>query len=253
MESPAGPSEDPASPDGPAGPAGPSPARRLLLLLRLRRRRSKQARPMTARRAGVILAGLALIAIALGVATAGLAIRGLAAAGAGGTVSPTLIMPAPERAAGLPRHYRLTTDQSALLAIAQFRQRFAVIRGGSAATYPQALYGEPGRIDLASGSAGWVMYLGYDAQASLGGPAATTARLMADLAGTASARSWQVPAGIQDENARCMIAVIGLMRMSVCGWATERTIAAFMSPTRDTSVTELAALMLAMRPDLRPG
>jgi hypothetical protein len=208
---------------------------------------------MTARRAGIILAGLALIAAALGAATAGLAIRGFTAARAGGTAAAALIMPAPERAAGLPRHYRLTTDQSVLLAIAQFRQRFAVMRGGSRAAYPAALYGEPGRIDLVSGSAGWVMYLGYNAPASLGGPAATTARLMASLAGTPSAQSWQVPVGIQGGNARCMIAVIGLMRMSVCSWATERTVAALMSPTRDTSATELAALMLTMGRDLQPG
>jgi len=41
--------------------------------------------------------------------------------------------------------------------------------------------------------------------------------------------------------------------MSVCGGATEKTVGAVMSPTRDTTVSELAVLLGKMRPDLQPG
>jgi hypothetical protein len=221
---------------------------------RFRRLTSRPPRPMTRKGARVILACLALLAGGLIWGTVSLAIHGLSAAKASAAHSPTsLIMPAPERAAGLPRHYRLSDDRSDLLAIAQFRQRFARLQGRPVTAYPAALYGEPGRIDLASGSPGWVMYLGYNARLSLGDPAATMTRLMASLAGPTPARSWPVPAGIQGGSARCMVAVIGPMRMSVCGWATDQTIAALMSPTRDTSVTELATLMQLMRANLEPG
>ncbi len=222
----------------------------------LRRRRgstSRMAQPMTSKKAGVLLTVLGVLALGCAGTTATLADRALSAAGAGASASAPLIMPAPAQAAGFPRRYLSSASQSALLAIAQFRRRFAALRGGSTAAYPAALYAEPGRIDLASDTGAWVIYLGYNAPAGLGDPAGTTGRLMARLAGPTPARSWQVPAGSQGGAARCMIAMFGLTRMSVCGWATEDTVAAVMSPAGDTSADELAALIPAMRLDLQPG
>jgi len=50
-----------------------------------------------------------------------------------------------------------------------------------------------------------------------------------------------------------MIAWLAQTRVSVCGWANDHTIGALASPTRDTSVAELATLMIKMRFDLRSG
>lgn len=223
-------------------------------LFRRRRPAGRAARPMTGKKAGVVLTGLAVLAVAFVSTTAVLANRALSAARVGTSASTApLIMPAPAQAAGLPRHYLLSTSQDALPVIAQFRQRFAVLRDESAAHYPEGLYGEPGRIDATTDSAGWVMYLGYNSRASLGDPARTTRRLMAVLAGQASVRSWQVPARAEDVIARCMVALVGSTRMSVCGWATSQTVAAVMSPTAVTSTNELAALMPLMRLDLQPS
>jgi hypothetical protein len=209
---------------------------------------------MAGKKAGGILIVLGVLAVAIASTTAVLASRALSAAGVGATASSApLIMPAPAQAAGLPRRYLPPTDQNVLLAITQFRQRFAAMRGGSTATYPEAIYAEPGRIDLATGTGGWVTYLGYNAPADLGDPARTTSRLMTALAGPTSSRSWQVPAGSQGGTARCMIAVVGLTRMSVCGWATDHTVAAVMSPAGVASTNELAALMPFMRVDIQPG
>jgi len=50
-----------------------------------------------------------------------------------------------------------------------------------------------------------------------------------------------------------MIAWLAQTRVSACGWANDHTIGALASPTRDTSVAELATLMIKMRFDLRSG
>jgi hypothetical protein len=50
-----------------------------------------------------------------------------------------------------------------------------------------------------------------------------------------------------------LVAIVGRTQVAMCGWATRYTIGALLSPTRDTSVTELAVLMSRMRPDLQPG
>jgi hypothetical protein len=217
------------------------------------RRAGRASRPISARKAVALLAGMLVVAVALAGTTAFLAIRGFAAAGNRPGATAPLIVPAPVRAANLPRHYKLTTDQSALLAIAQFMRRFGVQSGRPPGTYAVALYGEPGRVDLTTGASGWIMYVGYNAPANLGSPAATITRLMTNLAGPSPTASWQVPAGSPGGSARCMVTVVGPTKMSVCGWATDRTEAAFMSPLRDTSVTGLAALMQVMRINLQPG
>lgn len=230
--------------------AGRGPRR----LFRRRGAAGRVARPMTGKKAGVLLAGLAVLAVAFVSTTAVLANRALSAVRVSAPTSTApLVMPAPAQAAGLPRHYLLSANQDALPVIALFRRRFATLRGESAADYPEALYGEPGRINATTDSAGWVIYLGYNSRTSLGDPVRTTGRLMATLAGQASVRSWQVPAGARGVIARCMVAVVGSMRMSVCGWATTQAVAAVMSPVAVTSTSELAALMPLMRLDLQPS
>jgi hypothetical protein len=199
---------------------------------------------------------MGLAAVALISTTAVLAVKAFSAApatpAATGASSGLLATPAPAFAATLPRRYETPANQSILLAVAQFRQRFAVLVGGSPAPYPAALYGEPGRVNPVTGATGWVMYLGYNSRAGLGPPTVTTARLMAGLMGGATRpHPWAAAAGPLGGSALCSGAVIGLTPMSVCVWATGQTAGALMAPAAVTTGSELAALMLAMRPSLQ--
>jgi len=200
------------------------------------------------------LAAAALIATTAVLTTKALTASSATTPAAQATVpsSGLLVMPAPAYAATLPRRYVTPTNQSILLAVAQFRQRFAVLLGGSAAPYPAGLYGEPGRVNTVTGGTGWVMYLGYNSRSGLGAPAATTARLMRSLmAGAAKPIPWTTAAGPLGGSTLCSGAMIGLTPMSVCVWATDHTAGALMAPAGVTTGAELAALMLAMRPNLQ--
>lgn len=199
---------------------------------------------------------MALAALALGYTVVILALKGLAVEPAGSPAAPAgqLIFPAPATAAGLPRHSPIVLNHGIKLAVGQFRRRFALLLNGSTAPYPAELYNEPGRVDLATGAPGWVMYLGFNERSNLADPAAAVTRLMGSLAGpSATVRPWQVAAGPAGGIAKCVVAIIGQTQVSVCGWATDNTIGALMSPTRDTNVSQLAVLMSLMRPDLQPG
>jgi len=125
---------------------------------------------------------------------------------------------------------------------------------GSPASYPAALYNEPGRIDLVTGSPAWLMYLGFNEHLSLPDPAATVSALMASVAGPhGNVRPWQVIPGPAGGIAKCVVAIVARTQVAICGWATSDTIGAVLSPTRDTTVSELAVLVSRMRPDLQPG
>jgi len=211
----------------------------------------------TSRKFAVIaLVGMLLAAVALGFTAVNLALKGFAAGSAGSRTGSAgqLVWPAPATAGGLPLHSPVVNNQGTRRAIAQFRQRFAALLGGSTATYPAALYNEPGRVDLVTGGPAWVMYAGFNEHVGPTGTLAAVNRLMASLAGpSARLRPWAVPTGPAGGIAKCSVAIIGLTQMSVCGWATEKTVGAVMSPTRDTTVSELAVLLGKMRPDLQPG
>jgi hypothetical protein len=202
------------------------------------------------------LLGMALAATVLAYTAVSLALKGLAARPAGdqATAAKPLIWPAPDTAGGLPLHSPVVGNPGTRRVIAQFRRRFTALLNGSSAVYPAALYNEPGRVDLTTGSPAWVMYVGYNERPHLTDPAATVSRLMASLAGPAgNVRPWLVTAGPAGGTARCVVARVGITEVAVCGWATDVTIGAVLSPTRDTSVSELAVLMSQMRPDLQPG
>jgi hypothetical protein len=199
---------------------------------------------------------LALTAAALGWAVVMLVMKGMAIEPAGAFAGPAgqLVYPAPGTAGGLPRHSAVVRNPATRLVIAQFRRRFSVVLGGSRADYPAALYNEPGKVDLTVGSPAWLMYLGFNSRTDRSDPAAAVTKLMASLAGPhGNVRPWQVPPGPAGGMARCVVAIVGRTQVAVCGWATGDTIGAVLSPTRDTSVSELAVLMSRMRPDLQPG
>jgi hypothetical protein len=211
---------------------------------------------LSATRAIAVLAAMAVAATVLVAVTVRVAARGLAAATAPPAVaSGQLFMPAPAAAGGLPRRYRPLANPATLAAMNQFRRLFTGTIGAPASV--AGLYAEPGRIDLATDAPGWVMYLGRNAPAGLRAPAALVNSVLAELTGPAGAgqpgtgRSWPVAAGPGGGSARCGTGVIGGMPVAVCGWATGHVVAALMSPTRDTSVGQLAALLLAMRPTLQ--
>jgi hypothetical protein len=62
---------------------------------------------------------------------------------------------------------------------------------------------------------------------------------------------WPVAAGQRGGSANCAMAWLGHTSVSVCGWATDHTIGALVSPARETTVRELATLMVKMRNDLQ--
>jgi hypothetical protein len=168
-----------------------------------------------------------------------------------------LTYPAPRNAGTLPIRDGRIPDASQRKVIAAFRQRFANFEareraGGAHPIRPAGLYGLPGHIDPATGKPSWVMYLGLGVGRSFGDPADTVTRLMAAVLGPGSmVGPWPVPAGPRGGRAECTIAVLGAVRVSVCGWATVRTVGAIVSPARATPPAELAALMLPMRYNLQ--
>jgi hypothetical protein len=196
----------------------------------------------------LVVAGLVLTAV-----TVGLVNLGLATATGNFAAATPLVVPAPAVAGGLPRHYQPVTSTVTQGLFTEFVQRFTAI-SGSYSGQPTGLYREPGTIDLATDDPGWVMYLGYNSATALRAPSATITQLMADLTGSsAPGSSWPVAPGPRGGSARCAIASFGGTMVSLCAWATGRTMGALMSPTSDTRGKELAVLMPRMRLDLQPG
>ena len=217
-----------------------------------------------------MLAGLIVAAVALVGAIIGLTRMVLDSVAGNSAAAAPLAMPAPAYADGLPRLFKTTVQPDSTLAlIAQFRDRFVAATGdapggpaagrgraaGNApAGQPSAQYREPGTLDLATDKPAWVMYVGYNSDASLGSPPATVLKLMNSLTGTSlPSSSWSIPAGARGGSARCAITKITDISVSICAWATENTFGALMSPTADTKGDELAILLPQMRLDLQPG
>lgn len=196
----------------------------------------------------LVAAGLALAGIIVGLLSGG---NGWAS-GQAAAQSP-LVVPAPEQAAGLPKHDPPLHNAIAQQLITEFISRFTSAVG-SYTDQPTALYREPGTIDLATDQPGWVMYLGDNATANLGAPGVTIRRVMTALTRTSAPGAfWPVAPGPRGGSAGCAIALYGSTTVSLCAWATENTIGALMSPLADTRGNELAALMPLMRLDLQPG
>lgn len=219
-----------------------------------------------------VLAVMTAVAVLLAWATIHVAARGLAAGEAAGQrIGGPLVIPAPRHAGGLPRRFGPITDPAARSIVTEFRQRFGAVGAGLVAdarraaasgnrspgrditaAWTSGLYGEPGRLDPQTYRSSWIMYLGLDATGRLGRPAETVARLMMRVLGPyARVGPWPVAAGHRGGSANCTVAWLGQTSVAVCGWASGHTIGALASPVRDTSVRELAALMVRMRFDLQ--
>ena len=271
---------------------GPEARSRRLRLRQLGRMRSslvtvgKQSAGAAARRessrlrawcAVPLLAAMTAVAVLLALATYRFADRAVAVGQqAAKRVGGPLVIPAPRVAAGFPRRFGVISDPAALAIVSEFRQRFraegaalvsdarrdASPRAGGnpaaggriAASWTSGLYGEPGHLDPQTFRPSWIMYLGLDTTGILGRPSGTIASLMTRLLGPYSlVGPWPVAAGHRGGSANCMVAWLGQTSVSVCGWATDHTIGALVSPVRDTSVRELATLMIKMRFDLQRG
>ena len=222
-----------------------------------------------------LLAVMTVVAALLALATYGIVDHAVAVSQqTSKRVGGPLVIPAPRDAAGFPRRFGLISDPAALAIVSEFRQRFgaagaalvtearrnsSVHAGAKAAAGPQVkaswtsgLYGEPGHLDPETFRPSWIMYLGLDTPGMLGRPSATIASLMTTLLGPYSLVSpWSVAAGHRGGSANCAVAWLGQTSVSVCGWATDHTVGALVSPVRDTSVGELATLMIKMRFDLQ--
>jgi len=236
----------PASLDRPAGPAAPSRGRR----------------PVKAARALTLLAVIAAAAVALTWATVSVAVRGVAASRAAAERSAgPLVIPAPTSAGGLPLRVGSTTEPGSGAIIAQLRHRFGSVgyrlvlaarksaeaSGDSAAAakitaaWTSGLYGQPGHVDPATGRPAWVMYLGLDATREFGSAADSVGKLMMGILGpSAKIGPWRVSAGHRGGAANCTVA-----------WLGQNTVGVLASPVRDTSVGELATMMISMRYDLQ--
>jgi hypothetical protein len=212
-------------------------------------------------------------AVLLAWATVSIAERGVAASQAAAKRSAgPLVIPAPRSAGGLPRRYGPITQQGSRAIIAQLRQRFggvgyrlvtdarkAAEAGGNAgaaakitAAWTSGLYGQPGHLDPNTSRPAWVMYLGLDATAEFGAPADSVGQLMMGILGPyAKIGPWRVNAGHRGGTANCTVAWLGQTMVGVCGWATGHTIGVLASPVRDTSVAELATVMISMRYELQ--
>jgi hypothetical protein len=200
-----------------------------------------------------VLGLLLVVGIGLTAAIVGLAKLGLKSADASSSATSLLAVPAPGTADGLPRHVSHVRNDVTDHLVAEFTRRFDAIVGRYTNGLA-ALYREPGTVDLATGQPGWVMYLGYNSPANLGVPRGTVQSVMADLIGSsAPGSSWAAAPGPRGGSARCAITRFGATTVSLCAWATERTVGALMSPTADTRGKELAALMPLMRLNLQRG
>lgn len=217
-----------------------------------------------------VLMVITALCVALGWATVSVVNRGLAAANPGSAaIAGPLVAPAPRVAGLFPRRYGKVPDPVEQQLIDEFGARFYAIASGqaestagsgsaagSAATVvrPSGLYGEPGHIDPATGRPAWIMYLGLGSSRMLGDPASTMARLMSSVQGPASQVGyWHVRAGARGGSTDCTVAVFDQVPVSVCAWTTARTAGAIMSPLRDTTVQELAVIMVTMRYRLQTG
>jgi hypothetical protein len=204
---------------------------------------------VSARKAVALLAGMALACGVLTWATVSMASAALK--GAGRPAPGRLVNPAPLVAGMLPLRQPRVRQQSTRALIAEFSRRFDAATRGQAGVRPHGLYGEPGHIDAVTGGTAWIMYLGLDAAHRNGTPTATVSDLMTGLLGPfKSGNISPVAPGARGGQARCTVAVMDLTQVAICGWAAGRTVAALMSPIRDTSVGELAMLMRAMRLNL---
>jgi hypothetical protein len=223
---------------------------------------SIRRRPATRWWAVPLLALMTAVAVLLAWATISLAERGVAASASAGKISAgPLVVPAPRWAAGLPRRYVTTPDPADQAIVRQFRQRFAAVTGQLlsaarradhgrpvTAIRPDGLYGQPGHVDPRTGRPSWVVYLGLQSSAALGRPIDTIGSLMMGFLGKHSKIGpWPVAAGHRGGQANCTFAWLGGNEVSVCGWATGRTVGVVASPTRETSVSELAMLLIQMR------
>ena len=230
---------------------------------------------------------MTVAAVLIALATAHIAERAVATSQAAARkVGGPLVIPAPKIAGAYPRRFGAITDPAVLAIVSQFRQRFGAVGSGLLADARQAaetrnpvgarstagatasgsgsadrrvtaawtsgLYGEPGHLDPATYRPSWVMYLGLDASGMLGRPPTTIARLMTGLLGpSALVGPWRVTPGHRGGSTNCTVAWLGQTSVSVCGWATDHTIGALVSPVRDTGVGELATMMIKMRFDLQ--
>ena len=207
------------------------------------------------------------------------------------TSAGPLVIPAPRHAGGLPRRFGSISREGAVPIVAELRQRFGAVGAGliagarraetaaagahgavssgssqagmaaqaSGATarpvrasWTSGLYAQPGHVDPVTGRAAWVMYLGFDATAKIGIPHDVVARLMMGILGRNSKIGpWRVAAGHRGGAANCTVAWLAQNEVALCGWASDHAIGILASPTRNTSVAELATLMIKMRFDLQ--
>jgi hypothetical protein len=227
-------------------------------------------RPLSAWRAIPLLAVMTAAAVFLGWATVHVARTGIAITQAAVRVTGgPLVVPAPRTAGTLPLRFGKSIDPASAPIAAEVHQRFAAVgaqliaaaeRAGGAGTagrkitaiMPSGLYGQPGHLDPMTNRPAWISYVGFDASGRLGQPGATVTSLMMGILGKWSKIGpWPVPAGHRGGAANCTVAWLARTSVAVCGWATDRTMGVIASPVRDTSVSELAMLLLKMRYDLQ--
>jgi hypothetical protein len=225
---------------------------------RLRRRRSeprparRPIRPIGPIRGTLVLLVALIVASALGWSTVTMAQAMLAAKPQNQQPAGPLADPPPAAAGTLPLRPGPIPRALGRNVIDTFRHRFASISAGVPdAVHPSGLYGEPGTVDPLTGRTAWIMYLGLGSTHRLGVPATTINRLMRKLLGNTTVGPWPARSGARGGSSECTVAVMASTKVAVCGWATDQTTGALMSPVRNTTPGELAMLMVQMRYELQ--
>ena len=251
----------------PTKPAGGPPPPPFML-------QARGKRGIRTRWAVSLLTVMAVLIAALAWATVSLAERGVAASQAAARrASGPLVIPAPKSAGGMPRRFGAISEPGTRAIVSELRHRFGAIgyglvsgarktaeaaahpgqqAGNVTAAWTSGLYGLPGHLDPETDKPAWVMYLGLDATARLGAPAETVGSLMPGILGPYSkVGPWRVNSGHRGGASNCTVAWLAQTSVGVCGWASDHAIGVIASPIRDTSIAELATLLIRMRYDLQ--
>jgi hypothetical protein len=168
-----------------------------------------------------------------------------------------ILVPAPAAAGGLIRDYTAerTTYRTAL---ANIQSRFSRAATGVASSFAVAVYDEPGHADPITKGPVRVVFLGINAASGSSDPSGDVKSFLGGLAASVAGRAvvgnpTSVPAGPGGGSAECIVTTTLTAQGDICAWATDWTMGTLIIPGRDTSMSQLAAIMRRVRPDVEHG
>ena len=167
------------------------------------------------------------------------------------TVNTRVITPAPTAVAGLTRDHAAESNPQFQAAMAHFRSQYSAVLHHQVTSYAVGIYTNvpPGSSGSASSIA--LLYMGFNATSLTLDPASAIKSAIGGVGQTAAISSTISVTGLPgDTSAECVSGTAGGRPLAVCGWATDKTLALFVSLNPNTTVSQLASLMKKMRPGL---